>query len=94
MKIIKIMKRKFTLLLSASAFVLSMNSQVMINENFTATFSPVAAGWAVQNNSVPQGTVSWFQGAPATFTAFNGAAADYFAVNYASQGATAGGISN
>jgi hypothetical protein len=88
------MKRKFTLLLSASAFVLSMNSQVMLNENFTSPFTPTASGWAVQNNSVPQGTLSWFQGAGATFTAYNGAANDYYAVNYDSQGPTSGGISN
>lgn len=92
------MKRKFTLLLSAAACALSLNAQVTLSENFTAPFNPVTAGWSIQNNSVPQGTVSWFQGigtgTNAPFPAFNGAPNDYWAVNYQSQGPTAGGISN
>ncbi|MBA3664370.1 MAG: T9SS type A sorting domain-containing protein [Bacteroidetes bacterium] len=88
------MKTKFTLLFTAAICAFKMDAQVLFSENFTATFTPASAGWAVQNNSVPQGTVSWFQGSAATFTAFNGAAADYFAANYQSQGSTAGGISN
>jgi hypothetical protein len=88
------MKRKFTLFLAAVTCAATIKAQVTLSENFTAPFSPAASGWFIQNNSVPQGTVSWFQGNAGTFAAFNGAAADYYAVNFQSQGATAGGISN
>lgn len=88
------MKRKITILLAAAACVFQANAQIVLNESFTATFVPTSAGWATQNNSVPQGTVSWFQGNPAVFASNSGGPADYFAVNFQSQAATAGGISN
>lgn len=89
------MKRKITILLAAAACIFQANAQIALNESFTATFVPTSAGWATQNNSVPQGTLSWFQGNPATFTANSGAPADYFAVNFQSEAASpAGGISN
>jgi len=89
------MKRKITLLLLAAGSLFKMNSQVMLQENFTATFVPTANNWDVQNLSQPIGSTSWFQGSgAATFPAFNGSPNDYFAANYNSQGTTAGGISN
>jgi subtilisin-like proprotein convertase family protein len=44
----------------------------------------VPAGWSFQNNSSPLGTTNWFQGAPATFPAFNGATNAYVAANFLS----------
>jgi len=79
------MKRKITLLLCAAVGALSMNAQVLFSENFTATFTPSSAGWAMTNLSSPvNSTVSpWFQGnGTGVFPAFNGAANDYFASNY------------
>jgi hypothetical protein len=89
------MKKKFILLLSIFAWALTMSSQVMLNENFTSPFTPSVAGWVNQNNSVPQGSVSWFQGDGVnTFTAYNGGVNDYYSVNYQSQDTLPGGISN
>ncbi len=50
-----------------------------IQQGFTTV--PVA-GWAVQNNSSPLGTTTWFQGNPAVFPAFNGAPNSYIAANW------------
>ncbi|MCE3258431.1 MAG: Ig family protein [Bacteroidetes bacterium] len=86
------MKRKITLLLMIATCVFKMNSQVLFSENFTAPFA--GTGWAVQNNSSPTSTLTWFQGSTTTFTAYNGAAADYIACNYQSIASGAGTISN
>lgn len=88
------MKKNVTLLLLAAGSVFTIKSQVVFSENFTATFTPATAGWDVQNLSSPLGTGTWVQGTPSVFPAYNGSAADYFAVNFASQGSTSGGISN
>ncbi len=88
------MKRKITLLFAAALGIFSASAQIVLNESFTATWSPSAAGWTIQNNSVPTGTNTWFQGSSATFSSNSGGPNDYYAVNYNSQGSTAGGISN
>jgi hypothetical protein len=88
------MKNKFTLLFAACASYFASQAQVVLNESFTATWTPSTANWIVQNNSAPVGTTTWFQGAPTTFTANSGGTADYYACNFNSQGSTAGGISN
>lgn len=89
------MKRKITLLLLAAGSLFKMNSQVVLSENFTATWTPATFNWGVQNNSSAPGSLSWFQGNGANvFPAYNGNANDYFAANFNSQGTTQGGISN
>jgi hypothetical protein len=88
------MKKRFTLLLASAAFAISSNAQIVFTENFTAPFTPTASGWEVQNNSVPIGTASWFQGNGGVLPSFNGGPNDYYGANFASQGTTSGGISN
>ncbi|MDX2172628.1 MAG: choice-of-anchor J domain-containing protein [Bacteroidota bacterium] len=70
------------------------NSQIVLNEAFTNSWSPSGSGWLIQNNSSPIGTGTWFQGAATTFSAYSGGPNDYYACNYTSQGNTVGGISN
>lgn len=88
------MKRKITLLLLAASTVFSVKSQVVLQESFTATWTPASAGWGVQNLSSSPGSLSWFQGNSTVFNAFSGGPNDYFAANFNSQGTTQGGISN
>ncbi len=87
------MKRKITLLVAAAFGTFALQAQTL-SESFTSPFNPTTAGWSIQNNSVPQGTVSWFQGNGANFAANSGGVNDYYAVDFRSQAATAGGISN
>ena len=87
------MKHKFTLFF-ALLILIKFNAQVVLNESFTAPFSPSAAGWIIKNNSVPTGTNTWFQGNPNFLLANSGTPPDYVGVDYNSQGSTAGGISN
>ncbi|MCE3227095.1 MAG: hypothetical protein K0S32_1646 [Bacteroidetes bacterium] len=88
------MKQKFTLLFAFIASLFSGNAQtILLNEGFTSPWAPT--GWAIQNNSVPLGTASWFQGSSSVyFNSFAGGPDDYVGVNYQSQGSTTGGISN
>ncbi len=69
-------------------------AQIVFFENFTAPFNPAASGWIQQNNSVPLGTGTWFQGNSSVFPAYNGQQNDFFACNYSSQSSSPGGISN
>lgn len=87
------MKRKITLLLLAAGSLFKMSSQVVLQENFTATFVPASAGWTVQNLSSSIGTTDWFQGVSAVFPAYNGSANDYFAANYQNLSSATGTIS-
>jgi hypothetical protein len=84
------MKRKLTLLLLAASAVISVNAQVMIQENFTSPFNPNTNGWNLQNLTATAGG-NWFQGNGAVFPAYNGAANDYIGVNYASSTNTTSG---
>jgi hypothetical protein len=77
------MKRKITSLLLVAGSMLTLNAQVMLQENFTAPFNPNTNGWSLQNLSGTPGQ-TWFQGNPQVFNAFNGANADYLACNWAS----------
>lgn len=88
------MKRKITLLLLAASTMFSLKAQVVLQESFTATWTPSTAGWDVQNISTAPGTLSWFQGNSTVFNAFSGGPNDYFACNFNSQATTPGGISN
>ncbi|PBQ32150.1 hypothetical protein CNR22_10320 [Sphingobacteriaceae bacterium] len=89
------MKRKITLLLLAAGSLFKMNSQVVLSENFTATWTPATFNWGVQNNSSAAGSLSWFQGnGTNVFPAYNGGVNDYYAANFNSQATTQGGISN
>ncbi|MCE3226273.1 MAG: Ig family protein [Bacteroidetes bacterium] len=87
------MKRKITLLFAAAVCAFQMNSQVTLTEDFNAPFTPNGTAWATQNNSAPTGTLSWFQGNPANFPAYNGATNSYYSVAYVSTSG-AGNISN
>ncbi len=61
----------------------TLNAQILLNEGFTATFTPASAGWNVQNLSAsPNPTLDWFQGNSNVFSAYNGNADDYFASNF------------
>lgn len=90
--------KKITFLLLAAGTTLMSKAQVLLNENFTSPFNPTASNWIVQNNSAPQGTVSWTQGNQtgnnATIPAFNGAANDFYMADFLSiPNGQAGGIS-
>jgi hypothetical protein len=92
------MKRKITLMLFAAASVFSMNSQVVLSEDFTEPFNPATSGWEIINNSAPQGTVSWAQGnqtgGNGTTVAFNGNTDDFYMADFMSIPLnSAGGIS-
>jgi len=88
------MNKKVTTLLISAVSALSLNAQVVLSEDFNAPFTLNAAtGWTVQNNSAPTNSVSWFQGNPNVFFAYNGNINDYYGVNFNST--TGGGtISN
>jgi hypothetical protein len=89
------MKGKFALLIMVLACAASINAQVMLSEGFTAPFTPSTSGWYEQNNSMPLGTGTWFQGNGTVFPAYNGSSSDYYAVNFNSAGSgTQAGISN
>jgi len=73
-------------------------------QSFTENFDDITLlagnGWVMQNNSVPVGSINWFQGTPTSatpnpgpFNAFNGADNAYIAANYNNTGNT-GTISN
>jgi hypothetical protein len=73
---------RFSMLFIVCLFTLK--GQILLNEGFTATFTPASAGWNVQNLSAsPNPTLDWFQGNSAsTFSAYNGNPDDYLAVNF------------
>ncbi|MBL7931311.1 MAG: T9SS type A sorting domain-containing protein [Bacteroidia bacterium] len=88
------MKRKITLLLLAASTIFSLKSQVVLQEGFTATWTPAGAGWSEVNLSTSPGTLGWFQGNSTVFSALSGGPNDYYAANFNSQATTPGGISN
>jgi hypothetical protein len=53
-----------------------------ITEAFDNITTLPAAGWFTQNNSVPVGSTTWFQGNPAVFTAQAGATNSYIGGNF------------
>ena len=85
------MKKNFILLFVFILNTSKISAQTPLNESFTATWSPTGAGWVVQNNSVPTGTTTWFQGSPAKFSANSGGPTDYYSVNFQSEAATPAG---
>lgn len=64
--------------------LMSMNAQMVLNESFTATWTPAGAGWTSTNVSVPASTntAGWFQGNGATFASNSGGPNDYYATNF------------
>lgn len=69
-------------------------------EGFDDITTLAGAGWFIQNNSTPVGSLSWFQGTattatptPGPFNAHSGAVNSYIAANFNSTGST-GTISN
>lgn len=94
------MKRKITLLLLAAGSVLTMNSQVILQEEFTASTFVLntGTGWSVQNLSQPSNTVSWAQGNGTGgnngTSAYSGGTNDFYCADFLSiPDQTAGGIS-
>ncbi len=90
--------KKITLSLFAACSFASAFSQVVLTQDFTAPFNLSASGWTVQNNSIPQGTVSWTQGNQTGgnngLTAYNGNTDDFYMADFMSvQFPGAGGIS-
>lgn len=74
-------------LIGASA---AAQSEVLVSENFNNVAGLTGAGWVMNNNSSPVGSVAnWFQGDQTIFTAQDGAANSYAAANY--NNAAAGG---
>ncbi|MDX2172629.1 MAG: choice-of-anchor J domain-containing protein [Bacteroidota bacterium] len=94
------MKRKITLLFAAAVGVFTTNAQTVLNESFTAPFTPSVANWVLANNSTPAPVNSWFQGvgtSTASFPAYSGGPNDYFAADWRAAGTgstTVAGISN
>lgn len=76
------MKRKITLLFAAAFGIFTTNAQTVLNESFTAPFSPASAGWNVQNVSTPSTASTWSQGNSANFLANSGAPSDFFGANF------------
>lgn len=77
------MKRTLTLLVLAFTAFTGLKSQVLLSEDFNATWNPATLGWAISNNSQPVGTTTVFQGNGAgTFPAFNGGPNDYVGMNF------------
>jgi hypothetical protein len=58
------------------------NSNAQLTENFDNITTLTGAGWFMQNNSVPVGSINWFQGNPTVYAAFNGATDSYIGANF------------
>lgn len=84
---------KKQLLYPCLALLPLMASAQTLLENFDDITTLTAAGWTITNQSTPVGTISWFQGSPAVFPAYNGADSSYIGVNFNSI-AGSGEISN
>ena len=65
-----------------------------LTENFDNIASLPGAGWAITNNSEPEGVNNWFQGNPVVFPAHEGTEEAYVAANFNSAGEDPGDISN
>lgn len=77
-----------------ASLAFGVHAQVLFTDNFTSPWNASTQGWVVKNNSIPVGTISVFQGDLSVFSAYNGSASDYVAMNYQSIAANAsGGIS-
>ena len=66
----------------------------VVEEGFDDVAALPGAGWALQNNSDPLGTSSWFQGNPDTFPAHQGAPNAYIGANFNNTSGGTGVISN
>lgn len=75
--------KKFTLFILCLSTATFLNSQVLLQEGFTATFSPAANGWNVQNLSAAANpTINWFQGNINNFASYDGGINDFFATDF------------
>ncbi len=70
-----------------------VNTAQALQENFDDITTLGASGWTLTNQSNPIGTSDRFQGNPAVFSSYNGAANSYLGMNFNST-AGAGTISN
>ncbi|WP_317899167.1 T9SS-dependent choice-of-anchor J family protein [Aurantibacillus circumpalustris] len=89
------MKRKITLLLIASASMFTMNSQVILSEDFTSPFNIGNNGWQVVDNTVPLSASSWTQGnqtgGNGTIPAYNGNNDDFYMADFTAVNGSAPG---
>lgn len=53
-----------------------------LNEGFDDISTLSASGWVIQNNSLPVGSTSWFQGMPTVYSSQAGANNSYIAANF------------
>ena len=81
------------LCLASSTLFSGYHAYSQIVEGFDNITTLPASGWVLQNNSIPVGTIGWFQGNPDAFPAFNGATNSYIGANFNSVN-TVGTISN
>jgi len=77
------MKKTITSLMLVASTMLTLNAQVMIQEDFNSPFNAATAGWVRINNSPAPNTL-WSQGNGTIFPAFNGGPNDFYSVNFAS----------
>jgi hypothetical protein len=77
-------------LFAASA---SLSATTVLSENFSDITTLGGSGWTQVNNSGVGGTVGWFQGVPAVFSAQSGTPESYIAANFNDAG-FGGNISN
>lgn len=95
--------RKLLLTFLLLPFVLLFNKgfSQSYHENFDNIGLLAGKGWVIQNNSIPLGANTWFQGTPTTnnpdpgpFNAYVGTVNAYIGVNFASTNGGTGTISN
>ncbi len=67
----------------------STKEVTFFSEGFEDITTLESVGWVFKNNSNPVGGISWFQGNPGVFNAYDGATNAYLAVNFQSTGAIA-----
>lgn len=75
------------------AIASSQAATIQISEGFENIATLAGNGWVIDNQSVPVGTTSWFQGNNGVFNAQSGTTASYIGVNFDSTTGT-GTISN
>jgi hypothetical protein len=79
------MKNLYTTIFTGLILSLSVQTKTnaqAINEGFDVITTLAGAGWVQTNNSVPVGSISWFQGNPAVYAAFSGATDSYIGANF------------
>ncbi|MEI6021657.1 MAG: choice-of-anchor J domain-containing protein, partial [Bacteroidota bacterium] len=86
------MKIKIIISFVLASMAFGLNAQVLFTDNFSSPWSASSQSWIVQNNSVPVGSVSAFQGIGANFPAFNGNINEYVAMDMRSVATNTSGV--